>query len=171
MAKISSNIYVPDTNTADNELMCDVIGNKNDTHAGDSIFSHAHILDEHAHSAAKVYPTLADGVTVSGAAGAWTLENFYEIVPAGSIASAFDIHYIDVEAASASDVYEVVLYAATTEIARAKITFVDVANSQTLPSIPIITAIQPANTQIQAKCATSAGGADTIKISLAYHIY
>ena len=164
-------IVVPSADSADNSYMMDVIGNKTDTHDGDSLLALSHSLEEHVHKPNKVYPTLANGVTVTGAAGAWTLGNFAEVVPASTITEDFDIHYITVEGASASDVYEIVLYAATTEIGRARVAFVDIANSQTLPSIPFQCAIQPANTQIQAKVASSGGGSDTITISVHYHEY
>ncbi len=171
MAQFSSNIYPPTADSANNNLTSEVVGNKNDTHDGDSIRAVLHTLDEHSHKASNVYPTLASGATITGGAGAWGLGNFSEVVPVSSITSDFDIHYIDVEATSASDTYEIVLYAATTEISRVRITFIDVVNSQTLPSIPIQCAIQPANTQIQTKIATKAGGNDTIQFSLHYHTY
>ncbi len=171
MAQFSSNIYPPTVDSANNNLTSEVIGNKNDTHDGDSIRAVLHTLDEHTHKASNVYPTLASGATVTGGAGAWGLGNFAEVIPAGSITSDFDIHYVDIETVSTSDTYEIVLYAATTEIARARISFLDVANSMTLPSIPIQCAIQPANTQIQAKVASKTGGNDTIQFSLHYHTY
>lgn len=129
------------------------------------------VMEEHMHSASAVYPTLANGVTITGAAGAWALGNFTEIIPVNTIAEDFDIHFINVEGASASDVYEIVLYAGTTEIGRVRVTFIDIANSQTLPSVPIQTRIQSKNTQIQAKCANLSGGGETVTISVYYHTY
>lgn len=129
------------------------------------------VLEEHIHSISRVYPTLANGATVTGAAGAWTLGNFAEIVPVNTITDDFDIHFLSIEGASAGDTYEIFLYAATTLVGHRKITFIDVANSQTLPSIPFQTTVIPKNTQIQAKVATKAGGAETITISIEYHTY
>lgn len=128
-------------------------------------------LEAHIHSMAKVYPTLANGEQIAAAAGAWALGNFKEIVPVNTITTDFSIHYINIEAASDSDVYEIVLYAGTTEIGRRRVTFIDITNSQSLPSVPFMCEVQPANTQIQAKCATKGGGSDTIDISLSYHLY
>ncbi len=130
-----------------------------------------HYAEEHIHSASKCYPTLANGEQVQGAAGGWALGNFKEIVPVNTIANEFDIHYIVVEAASVADVYEIVLYAATTEIGRVRVAFIDIANSQSLPSVPFQCDVLPKNTQIQAKCASKAGGSKTIDISLHYHTY
>jgi len=127
------------------------------------------LLKNHIHNAAKVYPTLADGERVIGGAGLWELGSFKEIVPANSITDLFMIHYINIEGASTDDVYEIVIYAATVEIGRVRITFIDIANSQTLPSVPFMDVVIPANTQIQAKCATKGGGSETVDISLAYH--
>ncbi len=124
------------------------------------------------HSASNCYPTLANGVQVQGAAGGWALgAGFTEIVPVNTITAEFDIHYIVVEAASVADVYEIVLYAATTEIGRVRVAFIDIANSQSLPSVPFQCDVLPKNTQIQAKCASKAGGSKTIDISLHYHTY
>lgn len=127
-------------------------------------------LDEHIYSQARVYPTLADGVLVTGEAGAWGLSaGFTEIIPVNTIGSDFSIHYINVEGASVADTYEIVLYAVETEIGRARITFIDISNSQTLPSVPFMCKVIPRNTQIQAKVASKSGGADSITISLSYH--
>jgi len=73
--------------------------------------------------------------------------------------------------ASDSDTYEIVLYVGEIEIGRIRITFIEIANSQTLPSIPFMAEITPANSQIQAKIATKAGGSETIDLSLAYHLH
>lgn len=131
-----------------------------------------HLASEHIHSVAKVYPTLAAGVTVTTAAGAWTLGNYAQIVPASTIASRFDIHWINVEAASNDDTYELVLYAATTEIGRVRFTVSLTAGGRVLlPPMFFQCPIVAANSQIQAKLACSAGGAETVDISIHYHTY
>lgn len=136
-----------------------------------TIAEELHVMEDHIHKMAKTYPTLANGETVVAAAGAWGLGSFKEIIGAGVITEDFDIHFIVVEGASVADVYEIILYAATTEIGRVRVAFIDVANSQTLPSIPFQCAIQAAGTQIQAKVASKSGGLDEITISLHYHVY
>jgi hypothetical protein len=129
------------------------------------------VLEEHAHSASKCYPTLAGGVTVTGAAGAQTLGAFQEIVPANTITDDFDIHYLNIEDASADDQYELVLYAVTTEIARVRFIVDTSVFGGGLPALPVQSDIIPKNTQIQAKLATAGGGSDTATISLHYHTY
>jgi hypothetical protein len=64
---------LPTTDSADNNQMSDVIGNKTDTHDGDSLAAKIHTLEEHAHKPSKVIPALADGVVVTSSATAWTL--------------------------------------------------------------------------------------------------
>lgn len=129
------------------------------------------VLSEHNHSEEKCYPTGASGVTVTGAAGAWTLGAYAEIVPVDTITKDFDIHHIVVEDASADDEYELVLYAGTTEIARRKVRPDTSIFSGALPEIPIQTPMIAKNSQIQAKVMSKGGGSDTITISIQYHTY
>ena len=68
-----------------------------------TILANQHIFEEHIHSAQKVYPTLADGVTLTGHATAWTLGAIVEIIPVNTITSVFDIHYLNIGAASVTD--------------------------------------------------------------------
>jgi len=158
---------VPAIDSTANTSIEQVVGNKNDTHNGTSIKAMLHKLDEHAHKSSKVWPTLANGVVVTAGA-AWVLGAFAEIAAVNDIAVDFDIHHISVEALSANEVYEIVLYAATVEIARVRVT--KNANLDGTMNVPVQCPIQPANTQIQAKLATE-GGSDTATISLFYHEY
>ncbi len=158
---------VPAVDSTANTSIEQVVGNKNDTHNGTSIKAMLHKLDEHAHKSSKVWPTLANGVVVTAGA-AWVLGAFAEIAAVNDIAVDFDIHHISVEALSANEVYEIVLYAATVEIARVRVT--KNANLDGTMNVPVQCPIQPANTQIQAKLATE-GGSDTATISLFYHEY
>ena len=125
------------------------------------------IIYEHGHAASNCYPTLANGVAVLGGA-AWTLGNFVEIIPVNTITEDFDIHFISIEDLSVVEVYEIVLYAVTTEISRVRVA--RTANQDSTTQIPIQTPMIKANTQIQAKSATASGG-DTATIALHYHTY
>jgi len=136
----------------------------------DSPFYALHTIEEHLHSASKVYPTGAGGVTVTSG-GQWTLGNYAQVVPINTITSPFDIHFVNIEGANDDTTYELVLYAATTEIGRIRFTTVDIANARMFPSIPMQTPVIAANSQIQAKVMSSTVGADTVTISLYYHIY
>ena len=160
---------VPTANVASNLLVRDVIGNKSDDEYGTSAFSKLYILDKHQHGTQQVYPTLGNGVVVTGHATAWTLGAFVEIIPVNTITSVFDIHYINIANASVADTFELVLYAATTEVGRLRCT--RATGAQTVNPIPFMTPLILPNTQIQAKVASASGGGDTLTISIFYHIY
>lgn len=171
MSYLTTDVSVPTQDSADNIVWGDVIGNKSDTHNGDSLAARTETLLEHVHSASNVYPTLANGVTVTGGA-AWTLGSFVEIVPASTITSDFDIHYLSIEDISATDVYELVLYkgALASEIEIGRVRFVKNAALDATLNIPIQTKIIDANERISAKIA-SASGSDNVTFSIFYHIY
>ncbi|KKN53504.1 hypothetical protein LCGC14_0602010 [marine sediment metagenome] len=158
---------VPAIDSVLNSSIEQVVGNKSDTHDGDSLKAFTHTMNEHVHNQSRVYPTLANGLDVISGAG-WVLGEFKEIVPNAAIGSDFDIHYISIEALSANETYELVLYAVTTEIGRVR--FIKNAVQDGTMNIPFQCDIQPAGTQIQAKLATESG-ADTARISIFYHYY
>ena len=109
-----------------------------------------------------VYPTLADGVTVTAHPTAWTLGSFASAIPLGTIAVPFYIYAAHVTDLSVAGDYEMVLYQVITEIGRFSF-----SNEVEGLRIGVISAI--ANTQIRAKLACSVGGA-TAKIKLWYHL-
>ena len=118
----------------------------------------------------SVYPTLADGITVTGGA-AWTLGNFATIAAANAITSAFTIKGVNIASASANDTYELVLYSgalgAEVEIGRTRFTRVSNTYQIGFSSIPCTPLA--ANTRISAKVASSTGG-DNCTISILYNI-
>ena len=169
---------LPTANSADNNNMSDVIGNKTDTVSGDSIMAYLkslaadiHIIEDHIHSVSKVYPTLAAGVTVISGAGAWQLGNAVVIVPINTITDDYDIHYINVASVSVNDTFELVLFtdaACTVEVGRVRFTRTSVQSGTS--STPMMTPLISANSGIWAKIA-SASGNDNAVISLFYHTY
>lgn len=166
--------YVFGTPTADsaaNILFRDVIGSRLDNHSTDTIAGRLHMLHDHAHKAQSVYPTLAAGVTVTGAAGAWTLGAFVEIVPASTITSDFDIHFIYIENASAADNYEIVLYEGAGDNEIGRIRAVEPSGASEVASHPVQTPLVVANSRIRCKVASASGGSDTVDILVGYHLY
>jgi hypothetical protein len=114
-----------------------------------------------------------DGIVITGGADAWALGNFAEVIPAGAITSEYDIHYVVFEGASATDIYELVLYqgalGAESEIGRIR---VDRESAQSgVSNAPIQIPALAANTRISAKVASKSGGNDTVTISVYYHLY
>ena len=136
-------------------------------------FDKVEIMEEHMHSISCVYPTLVVGVDVlAGAAGPpWVLGNFVEIVPINTITEDFDIHWLVIEGITNDGIFELVFYAATTEISRVRFAAeAGVGGTVTFSPIPTLMQIQLKNTQIQCKLGCSAG-AETATISVIYHTY
>ena len=127
---------------------------------------------QHIHNPAKVYPTLANGIIVAGGVGAWTLGNFVEVIPANTITTDFDIHWVHVESVSATDIYELVLYSGLSEneveIGRVRTSRESAQSGAT--DVPIQIAPQHANTRISAKLASKSGN-NNMTISFYYHEY
>lgn len=135
----------------------------------DSPYHYLHRIAEHDHSASKVYPTLASGITVTAGAS-WVLGSFATIVPASTIGEAFDIHHVSVEDISANDVYELVLYYGATDIEAGRVRFTRSAIQDSTMNVPFQTIVIPADSQIRAKLASATGG-DNVTISIKYHTY
>lgn len=161
---------LPAVDSADNDDMADVLGQKGDSHSGNSVYALAHILDEHIHSIPFSYPTLANGVTVTGHANAWTLGSFVEIIPVNTITDDFDIHWVSISNISANDTYELYLYNGTTLIEMCP-EFSRVTGVGTIIAFPSQCPRQAANSQIQAKLASKAGGGRTADVKLNGHPY
>jgi len=168
LGRFSQQFPLPSADSSDNNNIADVIGNKTDTHDGDSIMSYVQTALEHMHDPGKVYPELAASVQVVSSGTAHTLGSFKEIVAVNGIDEPFDIHWIAVQACDANAEYELVLHAATTEIGRCAFARTD---KKDIDSVPFQCSIQPANTQIQAKLSTNNAAGDTCNIKLMYHTY
>lgn len=165
---------VPVADAADDVTIRDVVGRKTDTQAGTSLYSHAYGVNKHIHAPARVYPTLADGVTLTATADAWTaLGALVEVVPANTITSPFDIHHIVIEALSANGVYEIALYTgpAETPVEIGRIRVVRSAVQNAALDIPTQGPIIAANTRISAAVSSSNAAEDTATISIKYHTY
>ena len=135
-----------------------------------STFDYVHILEEHAHSISKCYPTLAGGVSITSGV-VWTLGAFTELIPINTITEVFDIHWLIVESVTDDETYELVFYNVETEISRVRWSS-DLAAGGRILSVPIPTlmGLQEANSQIQCKLASS-GATETVVISVLYHTY
>lgn len=145
----------------------DIIGD-----AGD-VAGSLHILEEHIHTPAHQYPSLADGVTVTATSGAgtWTLGTKVEIVPADTITDAFDIHFISIEDISANGQFEMHLFEGPSDNFIGSIRFVRNTLQNATINVPIQTPIVAANQRIRAALASSDDGGQTVDISLFYHEY
>lgn len=166
-------VPVVSQDSENNTYMQEVIGNKTDTYSGTSLFSNIKLIQEHLHSASNVYPTLADGITVTSSASEWTLGEFVEIIPASTISTDFDIHNVEVSAISDNDVYELVIYkgALSSEVEVGRVRFSKSTNQEGTTNQPFQTLLIGANSRVSAKVACAAGSSHTVTISLRYHTY
>lgn len=145
-------------------------GRVTDNHNVASIYGRVEALFEHVHSASYCYPTLAVGVNIPGGVGAWQLGAITEVVPAATILSDFDIHFINIEVLSANDVYELVLYYGAADTYAGRCRFTRVAVLESANGVPMMTPIIPASSRIRAQLASASGG-DNVTISVSYHVY
>jgi hypothetical protein len=128
----------------------------------------------HNHQPAKVYPTLADPVTVTaGSAEAWDVGTIAEILPADTETSAFDIHYVSVSDISAVDDYELILYvgASGSEEELGRIRFSRSSNFSQEGQHRTQGQVVPANSRISAAIACGDGDGATVDVSIEYHTY
>ena len=161
-------LQVPDPNGSDNETINQLIGNRNDDDDTRTIYANLDDVWEGWHHESKVWPELADAIIVTAHADSWVLGNYAEIAAANAISEKFHIHHLHIHAPSANGEYELVLYAATTEIAR--VTFTRTDKKDDIEGLDIIAPHCAANTQIQAKLASSNNAsADTLKLKFWYH--
>ncbi len=153
------------------KLLADV-GDNSDNHDVASLFGRLRELNEHVHSVQGVYPTLADGVTLTTAAGDWAPGTMTEIIPINTITSQFDIHEVLIEDVNTQDkTYEVVLYYGADDTECARVRFAATSNKGGVPAQFAMTPLIPANSRIRAQLAIEDGGGKTIKFSLRYHEY
>lgn len=146
-------------------------GTADDAYDAETLGGRTHQLIHHIHGDTEVYPTLAAGVVVTGAAGAWGEGAFAEIVPASTITTAFDIHWVNVEALSGNDTFELSLYYGASDTECARIRLVQTAAQSATLQHQMMTPVIPANSRIRAKLASLGGGSDTATVSIQYHTY
>lgn len=153
------------------KLVTDV-GNNDDSFDGTTLFGRHQQVISHIHSCQHVYPTLADGVSLTTAAGDWGLGTITEIVPINTITNEFDIHEVHIEDVNTQDkTYELVLYYGADDTESGRTRFAATSNKGGVPAVAMQTVLIPANSRIRAQLAIEDGGSKTAKVSLRYHEY
>jgi len=171
---------VPEDNSTRNETMADVIGNKTDLEFSDwqmtpSIMWHLVASYYHAHGSSFVYPEWAAPITLTDNDWwwAWSHWTIVEIIPADTITTAFDIHWIDISNISAVDNYELKLYkwASGSEIEIWAISFSRSSNFSQEGNKRIQVPPIPANTRISASLASWDSDGSTCDMKVEWHPY
>lgn len=147
-----------------------LLGNPDSNYLDESIFGFLKQFRLHFHATGKVYPNLANSITVVGGVGAWQFGNKVEIVPANAITTDFDIHWLNTYDSTATDEYQINLYYGDSEILLNESKTSKEANQSNVIPIPVMGRIIPANSKIMASLASSTGN-DQLKLSVSYHGY
>ena len=174
MPTFAPNALVPATDTADNVTSGDVIGSKLDRtyNGGNSIYAMLNTASDHIHNRSRVWPSLANGITLVSGNGAWTLgAAFVEVMPAGTAAGPFDVHFVNVEDMDTVGVYELVLYHGAADDEYCRIRFSSSAVKDNGDGLPTLSGVIAPTERIRAKVAHSAGGLAECVLSLGYHVY
>ena len=181
MSNIEATISnVPSVNSTANVGMRDVIGNKGDWSApitnDSSILAYLKAGYYHAHGDTIKFPLISSGElfkTITSSATALTHGAKVELIPADAIATAFDIHWIEITAMSAQAEYEITVWAGadTEEEALTSVVVASSANFSREGSKAIMIPQQPANTRISISIAKSSAGTGTMRVALEGHTY
>lgn len=160
---------VPIADSADNITMRDVIGNKVDTHDGDSIYSRLDELYDAFQLERRVYPSLAAGATVVSPAGVWAYGNYAVIVPASTITADFHILNVSIESSSvAAGVFQLELYKGAADDVITAVRFAMAGGFWGNMVYGIGSEEVEANSQVRARLASSIG-AVTLTFSIVYY--
>ena len=176
LSRMFAKVAVAIQNNTDATTIAGVIGNKGDRdpETYETLAGYAHVSAEHVHSEGKVYPELAAPVTLTTAGTAWTDPgSFTEIVPASTITSKFDIHFVSGSAISATGNYVLQLFsgAPASEVLIASVDLVRTGNFSQEGSNPIQTPRIAANARISGKLYGSNNAANTVDFKVRYHTY
>lgn len=161
---------VPIADSADNAVIADMIGVKNDTHSGTSLIARTRLLNEHVHSAQKVWRTETVPITLTSGSGSWTLGSFATVVVAGQITDDFDIHWAIISNPNTNEDYEIAFYYGDTDISCGRLCFTRSNNFVNSISVPLQTPVILANSRIRAKMADGSGDS-VAKMKILYHTY
>jgi len=165
---------IPTANSVNNILIRDVIGNKNDTSQGDSIYSYVHTIEEHIHNDVFIRPDLSGHINVQKATGIWAAyPTPTEIIAANDITSPFDLHFMNLTGISSTGGYQIALYAGPPGSETKVATFGFARNSVVSQEGTrlIMTRLFPANTRISAALSGNMNAQESVNVKLEGHDY
>lgn len=124
-------------------------------------------IEIHNHSRQIVRPTAAVPVPVTSGGGPWNLGIFFTIIAADDIDEPFDLHWAVISDVDANEDYELVFYYGATDIECARVPFTRSNNFVNSISVPLMTPLIPADSQVRCKLMDGAGGnAANVKVLL-----
>lgn len=164
-------IAVPAADSAANVDMADVIGNKTDTHDGDSIYSRLDEVYDNLNLERKTYPTLAAGAAVVSANSNWAYGAYSVVVPASTITADFHILNVSIEGCNRDATFQLELYKGAVNDVVTAVRF-NITGGFFGNQVYFVGSEEvPANSQVRARLASSNGAAEiaTITISIIYY--
>jgi hypothetical protein len=166
-----SDFDVPAADSADNNNWGDVIGNKLDTYAGDSLYSRVSEVYDFVQSERRVYPTLAAGATVVSANADWTYGAYATVVPINTIAVDFHVLALSIESCNRDAVFQLELYRGAGDDLVTAVRFAIVGGFFGNQVMVVGSKHVDANARIRARLASSNGAAQiaTITMSIVYY--
>lgn len=149
------------------------IGEVTDGHNDATIYGYSKQNTEHNHGETFTYPALANPVTLTAGGTAWAAHpSPTEVIPATTIGSDFDIHWITISGISANGDYELCLYTGSANTKAATVPFTRNAVQSQEGSLTLITPlILSANDKVSASISSGNAAADTAKVKVSYHTY
>jgi hypothetical protein len=164
----NADYVVPAVNSSVNETMADVIGNKLDSEAGDSLYALTDELYDQFQVERQCYPNLAAPVSVVSDAVAWTYGNFVQVIPASTIVTGYHLLSVALESCNvAAGVFQLAFYKGPADDLITELRF-SIAGGFFGNSFYIIGSEEVgANLQVRARLAADVGVA-TLGISVMY---
>jgi hypothetical protein len=171
---IANRLIVPSVNSALNDYMQHVIGNKLDDESGNSLYSKNYLEETHIHNNIFLFPELADCIELTKASGIWAdFPTPTEIIPANAVTAPFDLHFMNISEISADGQYVIALYKGAPG-SEERIGIFGAARTAVLSqegSRNIITPVIPANTRISAALSSENSAQNTLCLKLEGHPY
>lgn len=128
----------------------------------------------HIHGASFLYPDKAAPVTLISDISAWGLAgNKIEVIPAGAMARAFDLHWASLSDISATLDGVIDIYAGPVgqEVLIGSVDVVRTSNFSREAPAPVQIPQQPAGTRISCRFADSTASSRTVRIKFYGHVY
>jgi hypothetical protein len=168
---VTATMAVPAADSVANVTTADVVGNKLDTHASNSLYGRVQEVYDYLNNERLVYPTLAAGAAVVSANANWTYGAYATVVPINTITNDFHIVAVSIEACDRDAVFQLELYKGAADDVVQAVRFainggffgnqIYVLGSEEIE----------ANSQVRARLASSNGLAQvaTVSISIVYY--
>ena len=122
----------------------------------------------------KLYPSLADPITLESTAVAWEIGNKVEIIPASTITKDFVIVGINVFTTSSDDIFDIIVYKGVSgsEVELGRVSYsASVLTADMFTFIPFQTSVINANERISMAIAGRDTNSSQLRVKLQYFEY